>query len=223
MATGIWSFSAKATNSAFAPEVLTPPPATMMGRSAPLHDFQRPFDARRLRLGPVGGDFFEILLDDEFQVGHVLFHLPQVPAEAQVHRAGRPRGGDAEGLAQHVREALDRIHRRVELGDRVERADVLGFLVGVPVADLGRGAAREGDDGRAGEVGVPKPRRQVHAAHDLRHADAGAARGARVAVRHVGRGLLPVGEDAGDARAALIHLGEGVAQIVGTKKMWVTP
>ena len=125
-----------------------------------------------------------------------------------MHRAGRARSGDAEGLAQQIGKTRDVIHRGVELGDRVERADVLCFLVGVPVADLGRGAARKGDHGRAGQVGVAQARRQVHAAHDLRHADARTPRGARVAVRHVGRGLLPVGQDAGDARAALIHLGE---------------
>src|SRR6266566_4251270 len=61
---------------------------------------------------------------------------------------------------------------------------------------------------------VAQARGEIERADHLGHADPRPARGARVAVGHVGGGFFAVGVDALDLRAAL-HLGEGPAQYGG--------
>ena len=61
------------------------------------------------------------------------------------------------------------------------------------------------------EPGVAQAGREIERADHLRHADAGLAGGARIAVRHIGGRLLAVHMQPLDLGATL-HLGEGGAQ-----------
>ena len=62
-----------------------------------------------------------------------------------------------------------------------------------------------------GEPGVAQAGGEIERADHLRHADARLARGARIAVRHIGGGLLAVHVQPLDLGAPL-HLGIGGAQ-----------
>jgi hypothetical protein len=125
-----------------------------------------------------------------------------------VHRARRARHRHAKRLAHHVGKPLHRIDRGVPLRHRLERRHVVDLLVDLAEFGLRIAAAGHGDHRRMREVGVAQARGEVERADNLRHADAGPAAGARVAVGHVRRSLLAVTVDALDLRAAL-HLGEG--------------
>ena len=61
------------------------------------------------------------------------------------------------------------------------------------------------------QIGVAQAGGEIERADHLRHADAGLAGGARIAVGHVGGGLLAVTMHARDLGAPL-HLGEGAPQ-----------
>jgi hypothetical protein len=128
-----------------------------------------------------------------------------------MHRPGRARHRDAERLPQHVGKALHRADRGVELRNRRERRDVVDLLVDLAELGLRIAPAGERDHRRVREIRVAQPRREVERTDDLRHADPGPSRRARVAVGHVRRGLLAVRVDALDAGAPL-HLGERPAQ-----------
>ena len=168
--------------------------------------------------GTVGRDSRELLFQDDFEIRLLLLNLAEIACEPEVNRAGRARGRSPERLTNEVGEALDTVHTGIELRDGVEHGDVLHFLIGVTVAVTGGGPAREGDDRRAGQPGVPKPCRKIGSPHDLGHADAGASRCPGVAVGHVSRCLLTVSEDSRYARFPLVHLCERVAQDSGDEK-----
>ena len=68
----------------------------------------------------------------------------------------------------------------------------------------------QGNDRRQAQVGVLQSGGKVGCAHRLRHADAGLAGGAGVAVGHVRGGLLPMGDDPLDADE--VHLGQRSSQ-----------
>ena len=72
-------------------------------------------------------------------------------------------------------------------------------------------AAGEGDDGRVREIRVAQAGREIERADHLRHADTGPARRARIAVGHVGGGLLAMHVQPLDVGAPF-HDGEGLAQ-----------
>jgi hypothetical protein len=122
-------------------------------------------------------------------------------------RAGRRL---AEGLPQHVRYLLHEVDAALPLGHRLVQRLVRQLLVGVAVLVLRDVAAREGDHRRVTEVGVLHARSEIRRADGLRHAHAGAAGDARVAIGHVRDGLLGVAEDALDSH--VLHLGEHPAQ-----------
>ncbi|MNC86681.1 hypothetical protein D3C83_23550 [compost metagenome] len=102
------------------------------------------------------------------------------------------------------------IHVRVEFGRGLELREVFEFLVGVAMARHGCRSARHRDHGRAGEIRVLQPRREIRCAHVLSHAHAGFPARPRVAVRHVRGGLLAVRHDAPDAHA--LHRGKRLKQ-----------
>ena len=100
----------------------------------------------------------------------------------------------------------DVIDLRIELGHRVELGDVVHFLIGVAIARLRRRAAGDRDDRGAGHVAVAQAGGEIGGADHLRHADAGLAAGARIAVGHVGGRFLAVHHDPADRQ--VFHLGE---------------
>src|SRR5207245_9834546 len=137
-----------------------------------------------------GGHARELGLDERLHLRFFLVELPFVAAELQVHRTGRARGGDAKRLAQHVREALDGVHRGVPLRHRLERRHVVDLLVHLAELGLRVAPAGEGDDRRVREPGVAQPGGEVQRADYLRHASTRLAGIARAAVCHVRRGLF---------------------------------
>ena len=181
------------------------------GAHAAAGDDHRPLGLLRDRLsaartlassgaGPERRHAREARLRQRLHLGLVGVDLALVAAELQMHRAGRARGGDAERLPHHVGEARDVVDGGVELGHRLERRHVVDLLVDLAELGLGVAPAGHGDHRRMREPGVAQAGREIERADHLRHADAGLARGARIAVGHVGGGLLAVGVDARDAR-----------------------
>jgi hypothetical protein len=152
------------------------------------------------RRSPVG------LLHQRLELGLLLGDLAEMALHPQVHRAGRARGRHPECLANEVGHAGDVLDLRVELGHRVELADVVDLLVGVAIARLRRRTAGDRDDRRARHEAVAQAGGEVGGADHLRHTHAGLAAGAGIAVGHVGGGLLAVHHHAADG--PVFHLGE---------------
>ena len=211
VATGICNASASATSSALAPEARTPPPATITGRIGILQRRDR-----RQHAGVVGRrtkrrHARELRLAQRLHLGLLGVDLALVAAELQMHRPGRARGRHPERLPHHVGKARDVVDGGVELGHRLERRHVVDLLVDLAELGLRLAPAGHRDHRRMGEPGVAQAGREVERADHLRHADAGLAGRARIAVRHVGGGLLAVHVQALDVGAAL-HLDERAAQ-----------
>ena len=153
----------------------------------------------------------ELRLDQRLHLGRVLIHLAFVAAELQMYRARGAGSRHAERLAKHVREARDIVDGRVHLRHRLERRHIVDFLIDLAELGLGIAAAGEGDHRRMRQPGIAQSGREVQRADHLRHADAGFAGCARVAVSHVGGGRLRVHVQPLDLRARL-HLRERLAQ-----------
>ncbi len=90
VATGICKASASATSSRPAPEARTPPPATMIGRSAFCRISSAGLDVGRFRLGTERRDVRELRLDQRVHLGLFRIELALVAAELQMHRPGAP-------------------------------------------------------------------------------------------------------------------------------------
>ena len=167
--------------------------------------------ARLVRLGPERRHVGELRLAQRLHLRLLGIDLALVAAELQMHRPRRAGDGDAERLAQHVGKARDVVDGGVELGHRLERRHVVDLLV--DLAELGArlAPAGHGDDRRMGEPRIAQAGREIERADHLRHADAGLAGGARIAVGHVGGGFLAMHVQALDVGAAL-HLDEAAAQ-----------
>jgi hypothetical protein len=132
-------------------------------------------------------------------------------AKLQVHRTGTPGHRRAEGLAHHVRKARDVVDRGVELGHRLERRHVVDLLIDFAKLCFRFAASGHRDHRRMREPGIAQSRGKIECADHLRHADAGLARSARVAIGHIGGGFLAMHVQPLDVGAAL-HFGEGGAQ-----------
>ena len=180
----------------------------MIGRSAFCSRCERGLHVLGLRLGPERRHAGELRLDQRLHLGFLDVHLPLVAAELQVHGTRRAGGGDAERLPQHVGNARHLVDGGVELGHRLERRHVVDFLI--DLAELGFRIAPAGhrDHRRMRQIGVAQAGGEIERADHLRHADAGLAGGARIAVGHIGGGFLAVTMHARDLGAPL-HLGEG--------------
>ena len=209
--TGICSASASATSSRAAPEARTPPPATITGRCRVLQHLQRRQHARLIRLRPERRHARELRLDQRLHLAFVAVDLAFVAAELQMHRPGPAGGRGAERLPHHVGKAGHVVDRGVPLGHRLERRHVVDLLIDLPELGLRLAAAGEGDHRRMREPGVAQAGGEIERADHLRHADAGLAGGAGVAVGHVGRGRLAVHVQPLDLGARLHHR-EGFAQ-----------
>ena len=140
-----------------------------------------------------------------------------------MHRAGRAETRGAERLAHHVGDALDGVDGGVELGHRLEGRHVVDLLVDLAELGLRIASAGEGDDRRMRQPRVAQAGGEIERADDLRHADAGLAGGARIAVGHIGGGFLAVAVD-----ARLIFVRRSISAKVrrstaGTMNTWVTP
>ena len=90
-------------------------------------------DTVALGLGTEGREGGVKLLHDDLEVGFV---GAGVIGDVEVHGAGGPGGGIAEGLAQGVGEAAHLVDENTGLGDGLVPRGVLIFLVGVAVAVL---------------------------------------------------------------------------------------
>ncbi len=211
VATGICSASASATSSRPAPEARAPPPATMIGRSAFCSSSSAAFTCAASGSGRNGGTRAKLRLDQRLHLGFLEVDLALVAAELQVHGTRRAGGGDAERLPHHVGNARDLVDGGVELGHRLECRHVVDFLIDLAELGLRIAPAGHGDHRRMRKISVAQAGGEIERADHLRHADAGLAGRARVAVGHVGGGFLAVAMHARDLGAPL-HLGEGAPQ-----------
>ena len=123
--------------------------------------------------------------DQRIEIGLELGDLTEVTLDAQMHRSGRARGRDTECLTQEIRQARDGVDLGVELRHRIELRDIVDFLIRMAIARLRCGSAGDRDDRRAGHEAVAKSRCEIRGADHLRHAHAGFAACARIAVGHV--------------------------------------
>ena len=150
-------------------------------------------------------------LDEALHLSLFRIYLSLVAAELNMYRAGCAGRRGAEGLTHHVGDARDVVNGDVHLGHRLKGRHVVDFLVDPAELSLGIASAGHGDHGRMRQVGVAQARGEIESADDLRHADAGFAGGAGVAIGHICRGFLTVAVDTRDIRAPL-HLGESPPQ-----------
>ena len=153
----------------------------------------------------------ELGLDDVIEHSCLRVELPLVPLNLQVNRSRRAGRRRPERVPQHVGQPGDVVYRAVELGDLVERGQVVCLLVDLPELRLGEPAAGERHHRRPGEERLAQASRQVEGADSLRAADARPAARARVTVGHVDGRLLTVRGDRGDLRVQALQLGEGPA------------
>ena len=182
-----------------------------------LQNLQRGQHAGLIRLRPERRHTRELRLDQRLHLAFLAVDLAFVAAELQMHRPGPAAGRDTKCLPHHVGEAVHVIDRGVPLGHRLERRHVVDLLIDLAKLGLRLAAAGEGDHRRVRQPGVAQAGSEIERADHLRHADAGLAAGARVAVRHVGRGRLAVDVQPLDRGAALHHR-EGLAQYRGHVK-----
>ena len=136
--------------------------------------------------------------------------IARIACHVDVHGTRRPGRRFAERLPQDVRYLLHKVDAALPLRYRLIQRLVGHFLVGVAVLVLRDVAAREGDHRRMTQVRVLHACGEIRGAYRLRHAHARAAGDTRVAVGHVGDGLLGMAEDALDPD--ILHLGEDAAQ-----------
>ena len=164
-----------------------------------------------LRRGPKRRNARELPLTQRLHVRLLGVDLALVAAELQMHRPRRARRRNAKRLAQHVGKARDLVDRGIELGHRLERRQVVDLLI--DLAELGPRIAPAGhrDHRRVREPGIAQPGGQVECTDHLRRTYSRLARGARIAVGHVGCGLFAVNMQALDAGAPFHHR-EGLSQ-----------
>ena len=182
----------------------TPAPATMANRfdprsaAAARSDFviRRRRTIRRhaqleRRIG-IGGFRHAAGLDD----------LALQAVQVEMRRTRRAGHRLAPRLAQQPRQVGGGIDVGGELGHRRKHRMMRNLLIGIAMLMRRRLAAGDRDDRAAAETRILQPRRQVRRADRLREADARPAGDARVAVRHVGDGLLAVPQHALHAQRA---------------------
>ena len=167
--------------------------------------------ARLIRLRPERRHARKLRLDHRLHLAFVTVDLTFIAAELQMHRTRPPGGRGAKRLPNHVRKAGDIIDRGVPLGHRLECRHVVDLLIDLPELGLRLAAAGERDHRRMGEPGVAQAGGEIERADHLRHADAGLAGGAGVAVGHIGRRRLAVHMQPLDLGARLHHR-EGLPQ-----------
>ena len=153
----------------------------------------------------------ELRLADRLHLSLVGIDLALVAAELQMHRPRGAGGRHPKRLAHHVGKACDVVDRGVEFGHRLERRHVVDLLINLTEFGLGIAPAGHRDYRRMREPGIAQAGGEVKGADHLRRADAGLAGSARVAIGHVGSGLLPVYVQSLDLGAAF-HNGKGFAQ-----------
>ena len=211
VATGICSASASATSSRRRARSAHAAAGDDHRPRRVLQDLQRRAHARLVGLRTERRHAGELRLAERLHVRFLGVDLALVAAELQMHRARAAGHRGAERLPHHVGKARHVVDGGVELGHRLERRHVVDLLIDFAEFGLRLAAAGHGDDRRMREPGVAQAGGEIERADHLRHADAGLARGARVAVGHIGGGLLAVHVQPLDVGAAF-HLGEGGAQ-----------
>ena len=173
-----------------------PPPARMRGRWAPAS--RAAAWATGLGVaggavghGPVGARGLYVPVDG--------LAVDQVAGNVQQHGALLAVHGGAEGVVEHLGDAVGLVDLQGKLGDGLEGVDQVELLGAVAVGVLLRGVARDGDDRRAALVGQGDAGGQVDGARaGGGDAGGGLARGPGVAVGHEGGALLVAGVDEGN-------------------------
>ncbi len=114
---------------------------------------------------------------------------PSLPRNCRCTGPGVPDTALAERLPHHVGKARDVVDGGIELGHRLECRHVIDLLIDLAEFRLRLAPAGERDHRRMREPGIAQAGGEIERADHLRHADAGLAGSARIAVRHIGRGL----------------------------------
>ena len=147
------------------------------------------------------GGTFEAGNVDVVGVGQGDVGLRNLDILTDVHQHGPrpPRARDLEGGSHHPGQVVDVGDQEVVLGDGEGHTDDIRLLEGVVSQQGGGHLARDGDDGDGihhggGQAGDEVERTGARS----RHAHADFARGAGVAVGHVGRALLVAGQHVAD-------------------------
>src|SRR5262249_29866475 len=99
---------------------------------------------------------------------------------------------------------------------------VVDLLVDLAELGLRLAPAGHGDHRRVRQPSVAQAGREIERADHLRRADAGLARCARIAVRHIGGGLFAMDVKTLDIWATF-HPGVVLRNTAGTWNTWVTP
>jgi len=143
--------------------------------------------------------------------------LLRVLADVDQDRPRPARGGDVEGLGHDPGDVVRLRHQVVVLGHRLRAADDVGLLEGVGADSTGGDLAGDGDHGHGVHEGGGQAGDHVQRSGPRgRHRDAGTARGASVAVSHVGRALLVADEhvlELGVRRQPLVDRQVGAAGV----------
>ena len=85
----------------------------------------------------------------------------QVSGDVHHDRSHLTRGGDSEGVAQGVGQALCLVYREAGLGDGLEQGYLVELLSGVPVLMLPGGRGSQNDHRRVGHVGRPDAKGEI--------------------------------------------------------------
>ena len=176
------------------------------------HDvLRRLLDALGIGRRAEGGDLRVGLLDEHLRhFEEMVLELAVIAGELEIDRTGIARGRLAEGLAQQVGQAGDLVDLEIRLGQLLEDRIVVIFLIGALVLLARLAAAGEADDRAVAHERIAQARRDIGGADRLAAADARPARGAGIAVGHIGGGLLAVAEHALDLH--VVHLGQRAAR-----------
>src|SRR5690349_1619369 len=153
----------------------------------------------------------ELRLDQRFHFGFFDVELSLIAAKLEMHWTGRARGGGPERLPDHVRNARHIVDGNVHFCYRLECGHVVDLLIDLAKLGLRIAAAGHGDYRRMRQMRVAKACRKIERTNDLRHANTGPARGARITVSHIGGGFFAMTVDARYFGAPL-HLGKSAPQ-----------
>ena len=129
-------------------------------------------------------------------------HVALQAVEIEMGRARRVGQRGAPGMPQQPRQFAGGIDRGRELRHRREQRRVRDFLVGVAVLERRLLVAGQRDDRAAPEPGILQAGGEIGGADRLRHAHAGPAGDAGIAVGHIGRRLFGMRQDRPDAEIA---------------------
>jgi hypothetical protein len=153
----------------------------------------------------------KLRLDKRVHLRFFQIQLPFVAAKLQMHGARHAGRRGAKGLPQHVGNARHVVDGDVHFCHRFERGDVVNLLIDLAKFCLRIAPAGHRDDRRMRQIGIAQAGREIESPDHLRHADAGLAARARIAIGHVSRRFFAMAMHARDLGPPL-HFGKGSPQ-----------